>query len=218
MPPPPRARAKLPTLTVDAALADPSRKHSQDKVGNGAVAAGLARSPGADPKSAVLKKDVARKKRAVAKSHPPANKEATSAQDASVPPKDDEVAQGKTANAEKAPKNLEEADEFSDSGKPAEVKAESPARSARAGTIRPSRSPTRPRRPRTRRPPRSKQVVPMAADRPPGGPATTCRPTCCPSGRTTSGCSWSRSSTTRTVGGPARPPTGHFGALAAEFR
>jgi putative sterol carrier protein len=231
MPPPPRAHAKLPTLTVDAApaavkerpprprpaplppsnaaalaalragdkkpLADPSRKESQDKVGNGAVAAGLARSPGADPKFAVLKKDVAQKKRTVAKSHPPANKEATSAQAASVPPKDDEVAQGKTANAEKmneakpkdfdkaafikavekaiaekAPKNLEEADEFSDSGKPAEVKAEV------AGQVGEGKNDSAEQiADTTAAPPDTsaaevKQVVPMTADRPPGTPGT----------------------------------------------
>jgi hypothetical protein len=243
MPPPPRARAKLPALTVDPAtttapatapttapaalkdrppqrkpaplppsnaaalaalragdkkpLADPSRKESQDKVGNGAVAAGLARSPGADPKFAVLKKDVAQKKRTVAKSHPPANKEATSAQNASVPPKDDEVAQGKTANAEKmneakpkefdkeafikavekaiaekAPKNLEEADEFAESGKPAEVKAEV------AGKVGEGKSESAEQiADTTAAPPDTsaaevKQVTPMAADRPPGTPGT----------------------------------------------
>ncbi|MEV7043531.1 hypothetical protein [Amycolatopsis sp. NPDC051061] len=243
MPPPPRARAKLPALTVDSAtttapatapttapaalkdrppqrkpaplppsnaaalaalragdkkpLADPSRKESQDKVGNGAVAAGLARSPGADPKFAVLKKDVAQKKRTVAKSHPPANKEATSAQNASVPPKDDEVAQGKTANAEKmneakpkefdkeafikavekaiaekAPKNLEEADEFAGSGKPAEVKAEV------AGKVGEGKSESAEQiADTTAAPPDTsaaelKQVTPMAADRPPGTPGT----------------------------------------------
>ncbi|MEU0791166.1 hypothetical protein ABZ342_13950 [Amycolatopsis sp. NPDC005961] len=235
MPPPPKVRAKLPALTVDAAratapaavrdrppprtpdrlppsnaaalaalragdrkpLADPSRKDSQDKVGNGAVAAGLARSPGADPKFAVLKKDVARKKHTVAKSHPPANQEATSAQKASVPPKDDEVAQGKTANAEKmneaepkdfdkaafieavekaiaekAPKNLEQADDFAGSGKPAEIKAEVQGKVGEGKT-----DSARQIADTTAAPPDTsvaevKQVVPMTADRPPGTPAT----------------------------------------------
>ncbi|MFK0246910.1 hypothetical protein ACIQUM_19600 [Amycolatopsis azurea] len=233
MPPPPRARAKLPTVTTAqtkspvglqerppkrkpdrlppsnaAALAalragdkkptaDPSQKDSQDKVGNGAVAAGLARGPGTDPKFAVLKKDIAHKKRTVARSHPPAAKEATSAQNASVPPKDDEVAQGKTANAEKmneakpkdfdkeafvkavekaiaekAPKNLEQADEFAESGKPAEVKAEV------AGKVGEGKSDSAEQiADTTAAPPDTsaaevKQVVPMAADRPPGTPAT----------------------------------------------
>jgi len=185
-----RAGDKKPT-------ADPSQKDSQDKVGNGAVAAGLARGPGADPKFAVLKKDIAHKKRTVARSHPPAAKEATSAQSASVPPKDDEVAQGKTANAEKmneakpkdfdkeafvkavekaiaekAPKNLEQADEFAESGKPAEVKAEV------AGKVGEGKSDSAEQiADTTAAPPDTsaaevKQVVPMAADRPPGTPAT----------------------------------------------
>ncbi|GLY40042.1 hypothetical protein Amsp01_060650 [Amycolatopsis sp. NBRC 101858] len=231
MPPPPRARAKLPALTVDAApavvkerpprpkpaplppsnaaalaalragdkkpLADPSRKESQDKVGNGAVAAGLARSPGADPKFAVLKKDVAHKKHTVAKSHPPANKEATSAQAASVPPKDDEVAQGKTANAEKmneakpkdfdkeafvkavekaiaekAPKNLEEADEFSESGKPAEVKAEVADKVGEGKNDSAEQIADTTAAPPDTSAAEVKQVVPMTGDRPPGTPAT----------------------------------------------
>ncbi|MEV6639230.1 hypothetical protein [Amycolatopsis sp. NPDC051371] len=235
MPPPPRARAKLPALTVDPAtttapaavkerppqrkpdplppsnaaalatlragdkkpLADPSRKESQDKVGNGAVAAGLARSPGTDPKFAVLKKDVAQKKRTVAKSHPPANKEATSAQAASVPPKDDEVAQGKTANAEKmneakpkefdkeafikavekaiaekAPKNLEEADDFAGSGKPAEVKAEVQGKVGEGKTDSAEQIADTTAAPPDTSAAEVKQVVPMAADRPPGTPGT----------------------------------------------
>ncbi|MEU8636520.1 hypothetical protein AB0C38_30500 [Amycolatopsis sp. NPDC048633] len=235
MPPPPRALAKLPALTVDAAspsapaavkerpppkkpdrlppsnaaalaalragdkkpLADPSRKESQDKVGNGAVAAGLARSPAADPKFAVLKKDVAHKKHTVAKSHPPASKEATSAQAASLPPKDDEVAQGKTANAEKmneakpkdfdkaafikavekaiaekAPKNLEQADEFAESGKPAEVKAEVADKVGEGKNDSAEQIADTTAAPPDTSAAEVKQVVPMAADRPPGTPGT----------------------------------------------
>jgi len=240
MPPPPRARAKLPAVTTTATapatapttapaalkerppqrkpaqlppsnaaalaalragdkkpLDDPSKKESQDKVGNGAVAAGLARGPGADPKFAVLKKDIAHKKRTVARSHPPASKEATSAQDASVPPKDDEVAQGKTANAEKmndakpkdfdkeafikavekaiaekAPKNLEQADEFSDSGKPAEVKAEVQGKVGEGKTDSAEQIASTTAAPPDTSAADVKQVVPMAADRPPGTPAT----------------------------------------------
>ncbi|MDW6066232.1 hypothetical protein SAZ11_61225 [Streptomyces sp. FXJ1.4098] len=132
--------------------------------------------PSADPKFATLKKDVQRKKRSVASSHPPPKAEAGAAQDAARPPKDDEEAQGKAANAEKmneaqpkdfdkdgfiravekaiaekAPKNLDEADKFADSGKADEVRAEVRARSARAGRSRPSRSRRRPRRHRTPR-------------------------------------------------------------------
>ncbi|WP_425288454.1 hypothetical protein [Streptomyces melanosporofaciens] len=105
--------------------------------------------PGAGPKFVTLKKDVRRKKRSVASSHPPPRTEAGAAQDAARLPKDDEEAQGKAANAEKmneakpkdfdkdafiravekaiaekAPKNLDEADKFADSGKADEVRAE----------------------------------------------------------------------------------------------
>ncbi|WP_244179979.1 phage tail protein [Amycolatopsis pretoriensis] len=178
-------------------LGDPSRKESQDKVGNGAVAAGLARSPATDPKFAVLKKDVAHKKHTVARSHPPADKEATSAQAASVPPKDDEVAQGKTANAEKmneakpkefdkdafvkavekaiaekAPKNLEQADEFAGSGKPAEIKAEVQGRVGEGKTDSAEQIADTTAAPPDTAAAETKQVVPMAADRPPGTPAT----------------------------------------------
>ncbi len=177
--------------------ADPSRKESQDKVGNGAVAAGLARSPATDPKFAVLKKDVAHKKHTVARSHPPAGKEATSAQDASVPPKDDEVAQGKTANAEKmneakpkefdkeafvkaveqaiaekAPKNLEQADEFADSDKPAEIKAEVQGKVGEGKSDSAEQIADTTAAPPDTSAAETKQVVPMAADRPPGTPAT----------------------------------------------
>src|SRR5437763_2615613 len=205
--PPQRKPAQLPPSNAAALaalragdkkpLAAPSQKASQDKVGNGAVAAGLARGPGADPKFAVLKKDIAHKKRTVAKSHPPASKEATSAQDASVPPKDDEVAQGKTANAEKmndakpkdfdkeafikavekaiaekAPKNLEQADEFSDSGKPAEVKAEVQGKVGEGKTDSAEQIADTTAAPPDTSAAEVKQVVPMTGDRPPGTPAT----------------------------------------------
>ncbi|MFI9455206.1 hypothetical protein [Amycolatopsis sp. NPDC052450] len=107
------------------------------------------RSPGADPKFQALKQDVRAKKRRIGSSHPPAASEAGAAQDASVPPADDREARGKAAHAEdmnaaqpkefdkaafvkavqdaiakRAPKNLDEADKFGDSGKADEVKAE----------------------------------------------------------------------------------------------
>ncbi|WP_369185237.1 hypothetical protein [Streptomyces sp. Y1] len=90
--------------------------------------------------------DVRNKKRALA-AHPPAARTANAAQAAAKPPADDRVAQGKAANAEKmnaaqpgtfdkaafvravneaisaqAPKNLDEADKFSGSGRAAAVK------------------------------------------------------------------------------------------------
>ncbi len=199
VPLPPSNAAALAALRAGdkKELADPSRKESQDKVGNGAVAASLARGPGADPKFAVLKKDIAHKKHTVARSHPPASKEAGSAQAASVPPKDDEVAQGKTANAEKmneakpkdfdkdafvkavekaiaekAPQNLEQADEFADSGKPAEIKAEVQGKVGEGKSDSAAQIADTTAAPPDTSAAETKQVVPMAADRPPGTPAT----------------------------------------------
>ncbi|MFE4610195.1 hypothetical protein ACFRK5_17875 [Streptomyces niveus] len=95
-----------------------------------------------------VKADVAAKKTRIAV-HPPAAGEAKASQDAAVAPPDGKEAQGKAANAEKmneakpgefdkkafvdavnkaidaqAPKNLDEADKFSKSGKADQVKAE----------------------------------------------------------------------------------------------
>lgn len=101
---------------------------------------------GSDPKFAALRADVHRKQRAMS-THPPAASEAAAAARAAVPPQDDKQAQGKAANAEKmnaakpsefdkaafiravdeaiaaqAPKNLDEADKFGESGKAGGVK------------------------------------------------------------------------------------------------
>ncbi|MFI2213464.1 HPC2 multi-domain protein [Streptomyces sp. NPDC020141] len=159
--------------------------------------AGTARpGPGADPKFAALKEEVRRKRRSVASSHPPPRAEAAAAQNAAVPPGDDVQAQGKAANAEKmnearpkefdkdafikavekaiadkAPKNLDEADGFAESGKADEVRAEvhgkvGEGREASAEHIAdttaaaPDTSAAVP-----------KTVVPLTADRPPAAPA-----------------------------------------------
>ena len=196
---PPSNAATLAALRAGdkKTLTGPAPKEMQDKVGNGAVAAGLARGPGSDPKFAALKKDVAHKKRTIATSHPPAAKEATSAQEASVPPKDDAEAQGKTANAEKmneakpkefdkeafikavekaiaekAPKNLEQADEFAESGKPAEVKAEVAGKVGEGKTDSAEQIATTTAAPPDTSGAVTKQVVPLSPDRPPGTPAT----------------------------------------------
>ncbi|GAB3470268.1 phage tail protein [Actinophytocola sediminis] len=177
--------------------ADPAPRELQDKVGNAAVAAGLRRGPARDPKFATLKRDVQQKKRAVASSHPPPRKEATSAQDAAVPPRDDEVAQGKTANAEKmheakpkefdkaafiqavekaiadrAPKNLKDAEKFPDSEKPAEIKTEVQGRVGEGRTESAAQIATTTAAPPDTSAAVPKKVVSMAADRPPGRPAT----------------------------------------------
>jgi hypothetical protein len=110
--------------------------------------AGTRSGPGSDPKFTALKRDVKSKQQTLGK-HPPAKTEADAAQGAAKPPQDDKEAQGKAANAEKmnaakpgefdkaafvkavndaiakqAPKNLDEADEFGDSGKADAVKGE----------------------------------------------------------------------------------------------
>ncbi|MFC5150362.1 HPC2 multi-domain protein [Streptomyces amakusaensis] len=127
--------------------------------------------------------------------HPPAAGEARAAQDAAVAPPDDREAQGKAANAEKmhaakagefdraafiaavdravdaqAPKNLDEADKFSTSGKADRVRAEvdgkvTDGREASAKDIEST----------TKAPPDTsaaveKPVTPLTPDRPPGDP------------------------------------------------
>ncbi|MFC9430104.1 hypothetical protein [Streptomyces sp. NPDC056987] len=197
---------------------------AQDMVGNGAVAAAgrgevgvapgppvlqeeapvasgggkdLKARPGpeADPKFAALKKDVGRKKRALAASHPPPKTEAVAAQDAARPPKDDEEAQGKTANAEKmneaqpkefdkdafikavekaiadkAPKNLDEADRFAGSGKPEEVQAEVRGQVGQGKAGSAEEIATTTAAPPDTSAAVTKEVVPLAGDRPPGTP------------------------------------------------
>lgn len=201
-PPPPLAASNAAVLAAARAGdrrpgADPAARELQDKVGNATVAAGLRRGPAGDPKFATLKRDVAQKKRTVATSHPPPRKEAASAQDAAVPPRDDEVAQGKTANAEKmneakpkefdkaafiravekaiadrAPKNLKEAEKFPDSDKPAEIKTEVRGRVGEGKAESAEQIATTTAAPPDTSAAVPKKVVPMAADRPPGRPAT----------------------------------------------
>ncbi|CAM5283178.1 hypothetical protein SCALM49S_04472 [Streptomyces californicus] len=105
-------------------------------------------APAQSPRFRGVKADVAAKKTRLA-AHAPAAAESKASQDAAVAPPDDKEAQGKAANAEKmnaakpgefdkkafidavnkaidaqAPKNLDEADKFSGSGKADQVKAE----------------------------------------------------------------------------------------------
>jgi hypothetical protein len=104
--------------------------------------------PQADPKFAALRRDVKSKQQTLGK-HPPPKSEADAAGKAAKPPQDDKEAQGKAANAEKmnaakpgefnkaafiaavnaaiakqAPKNLDDADKFGESGKADAVKGE----------------------------------------------------------------------------------------------
>ncbi len=190
---PPSNAAALAALRADTR--PPADRAAQDRVGNGAVAAGRQR-PESDPKFARMKKDVQRKKKTVATSHPPARAEAVAAQDAARPPKDDEEAQGKTANAEKmndakpkafdkaafikavedaiaakAPKNLDEADKFADSGKPEEVRNEVRGRVGDGKSDSAEQIATTTAAPPDTSAAVTKTVVPMAPDRPPGTPA-----------------------------------------------
>ncbi|MFJ7217695.1 phosphotransferase [Amycolatopsis sp. NPDC098790] len=154
------------------------------------------RTPGADPKFQALKKDVAAKKKTVGASHPPAAAEADSAQAAAAAPADDQEARGKAAHAEdmdaaqpkefdkkafveavkkavadKAPKNLDEADKFGESGKAGEIKNEvhgkvGEGKDASAKEIADTTAaPPEPA-------PDVKQVVPMAPDKVPAKPGT----------------------------------------------
>lgn len=150
--------------------------------------------PQADPKFAALKADVRSKQQLLA-AHPPAKAEAAKAQGAAKPPQDDKEAQGKAANAEKmhaakpgefdkaafiravneaiaaqAPKNLDEADKFGDSGKADAVKGQvqgqvTDGKQASARAIETT----------TKAPPdtskaKEKQVTPLVPDKPPGTP------------------------------------------------
>ncbi|MEU0790674.1 hypothetical protein ABZ342_11450 [Amycolatopsis sp. NPDC005961] len=190
----PKAAAPVPPGNDQKDQAAPD-KPTADKAGKQEKGTGP-RSPGADPKFQALEKDVTAKKKAIGSSHPPAAAEAGSAHAAAEPPADDREARGKAAHAEdmdaakpkafdkqefvaavkkavadKAPKNLDEADKFSDSGKAEEVKNEvqgkvGEGKDASAKEIADTTAaPPEPA-------PDGKQVVPMAPDKVPGKPGT----------------------------------------------
>jgi hypothetical protein len=151
--------------------------------------------PNSDPKFAALKADVRDKQKSMS-AHPPATSEANAAAGAAKPPQDDKEAQGKTANAEKmnaakpgefdkaafikavneaiaaqAPKNLDEADKFGDSGKADAVKGQvqgqvQDGKKESAGQI----ESTTKAAPDTSAA-KDKQVTPLKPDQPPGTPA-----------------------------------------------
>ncbi|MEU2025483.1 hypothetical protein ABZ565_25535 [Streptomyces sp. NPDC016469] len=151
-------------------------------------------SPAQAPGFRGVKADIAAKKQRMAQ-HRPAATESRASQDAAVAPPDDKEAQGKAANAEKmnaakpgefdkkafidavnkaidaqAPKNLDDADKFSKSGKAERVKAEvdgkvSDGKEASAKDIDTA----------TKAPPdtsaaKDKPVTPLTPDQPPGNP------------------------------------------------
>ncbi|MGW5721855.1 hypothetical protein ACWEVP_37170 [Amycolatopsis sp. NPDC003865] len=190
-----KAPAQLAAVPDDKDLAkDKAPEERPDKGATKEKGTGP-RSPATDPKFQALKKDVNAKKKTVGVSHPPAAAEAGAAQEAAEAPADDQEARGKAAHAEdmdaaqpkefdkqefiqavkkavadKAPKNLDEADKFGESGKAEEVKTEvqgkvGEGKDASAREI--AETTAAPPEPA----PDAKRVVPMAADRVPGKPS-----------------------------------------------
>ncbi|MFD3486836.1 hypothetical protein [Streptomyces sp. NPDC058665] len=141
-----------------------------------------------------VKADVAAKKARVA-THPPAAGEAQASQDAAVAPPDDKEAQGKAANAEKmneakpgefdkkafvdavnkaidtqAPKNLDEADKFSKSGKADQVKAEVDGKVTDGKESSAKDIDTATAAPPDTSAAKEKEVTPLTPDQPPANP------------------------------------------------
>ncbi|MER8072382.1 hypothetical protein ABTZ59_29235 [Streptomyces sp. NPDC094034] len=141
-----------------------------------------------------VQQDVAAKKQRI-KQHKTAASESKSAQDAAVAPPDDKQAQGKAANAEKmneakpgefdknafvgavneaiaaqAPKNLDEADGFADSGKADSIKdsVDGKVKEGKESSAEEIESTTA-AAPDTSQA-KEKQVTPMGPDQPPGNP------------------------------------------------
>lgn len=156
--------------------------------------AGARTGPGSDPKFTALKQDVRSKQQTLGK-HPPAKTEANAAQGAAKPPPDDKQAQGKTANAEKmnaakpgdfdkaafvkavneaiakqAPKNLDEADKFGDSGKAAAVKGEVQGKVGAGKQASAKAIATTTKAPPDTAAAKEKKVTPLRPDQPPPKP------------------------------------------------
>ncbi|MEV4870136.1 phage tail protein [Streptomyces syringium] len=138
--------------------------------------------------------DVAAKKQTIAQ-HPPAAGESKAAQDAAVAPPDDKQAQGKAAQAEKmnaakpgefdkaafikavndaiaaqAPKNLDEADKFAESGKADKVREQVEGRVGEGKESSAKDIETTTKAAPDTSAAQEKQVTPMAPDKPPGNP------------------------------------------------
>ncbi|WP_327258985.1 MULTISPECIES: phage tail protein [unclassified Streptomyces] len=151
-------------------------------------------SPAQAPGFRKVKADVAAKKvRLVA--HAPAATESKSAQDAAVAPPDDKEAQGKAANAEKmnaakpgefnkqafidavnkaidaqAPKNLDQADKFSKSGKADKIKDEVDGKVTDGKESSAKDIDTATKAPPDTSAAKDKPVIPMTPDQPPANP------------------------------------------------
>ncbi|WEV28891.1 hypothetical protein OYE22_29680 [Streptomyces sp. 71268] len=151
-------------------------------------------SPAQAPGFRRVKADVGTKKQTI-KQHQPATTESRSAQDAAVAPPDDKEAQGKAAQAEKmnaakpgefnkqafidavnkaiadqAPKNLNEADKFADSGKADQVKEQVDGKvtDGKKTSAKDIETTTKAAPDTSKVVP--KKVTPMTADKPPGNP------------------------------------------------
>ncbi|ATL87558.1 hypothetical protein SMALA_7341 [Streptomyces malaysiensis subsp. malaysiensis] len=141
-----------------------------------------------------VQSDVAAKKRKLAQ-HNPAAAESRSAQDAAVAPPDDKEAQGKAANAEKmnaakpgefdkagfiaavneaiaaqAPKNLDEADKFADSGKADKIKGEVDGKVTDGKNASSKDIETTTKAAPDASQAKEKEVTPMKPDQPPANP------------------------------------------------
>ncbi|MFJ6609909.1 hypothetical protein ACIQPT_06475 [Streptomyces sp. NPDC091289] len=151
-------------------------------------------SPAQSPRFRNVKADVAAKKTRIA-AHAPAATESKASQDAAVAPPDDKEAQGKAANAEKmnaakpgefnkaafidavdkaiesqAPKNLDEADKFSKSGKADQVKAEVDGKVTDGKESSAKDIDTATKAPPDTSAAKDKDVTPLSPDEAPGNP------------------------------------------------
>ncbi|WP_405901257.1 DNA/RNA non-specific endonuclease [Streptomyces sp. NBC_00727] len=151
-------------------------------------------SPAQAPGFRSVKADVAAKKQRLAQ-HRPAGTESKASQDAAMAPSDDKEAQGKAANAEKmnaakpgefdkkafidavnkaidaqAPKNLDDADKFSKSGKAERVKAEVDGKVSDGKESSAKDIDTATKAPPDTSAAKDKPVTPLTPDRPPGNP------------------------------------------------
>ncbi|MFE6663942.1 hypothetical protein ACFVFH_10315 [Streptomyces sp. NPDC057697] len=151
-------------------------------------------SPAQAPGFRKVRSDVAAKRVRLA-AHAPAAHESKSAQDAAVAPPDDREAQGKAANAEKmnaakpgefdkrafidavnkaidaqAPKNLDDADKFSKSGKADRIKGEVDGKVKDGKESSAKDIDTATKAPPDTSAAKDKPVTPMSPDQPPGNP------------------------------------------------
>jgi hypothetical protein len=166
----------------------------QQAAGNAAVQRLVRGGPSTDPKFGALKRDVAGKQRRLA-AHRPPRTEAAAAQGAAKPPADDKLAQGKVAQAgemdaakpggfdkaafikavndaiaSQAPKNLDEADKFADSGKADQVKGQVQGRVVEGKKVSTGQIESTTRAAPDTSKAVAKPVTPLSPDQPPPAP------------------------------------------------